>query len=139
MEEADKRYVNVDNTLYSLIIHLCLICCREVASPFWRSLSDGLRQGRVERWFPVISYMGQGTPNCCVETHPLVVLLQVFEFVQLPELFYAGSHGMDIMGPADGCNGFKATGTRGKDKKVCQHPFSVPIPVIFCQPSFKLE
>ncbi len=131
--------MNVDNTLYSLIIHLCLICCREVASPFWRSLSDGLRQGRVERWFPVISYMGQGTPNCCVETHPLVVLLQVFEFVQLPELFYAGSHGMDIMGPADGCNGFKATGTRGKDKKVCQHPFSVPIPVIFCQPSFKLE
>jgi len=36
-----------------------------------------------------------------------LVLSQVFEFVQLPELFYAGSHGMDRMGPADGCNGFK--------------------------------
>jgi hypothetical protein len=108
----------------------------EVASPFWRSLSDRLRQGRVERW---CSLTHVWTPNYCVETHPLVVLLQVFEFVQLPELFYAGSHGMDIMGPADGCNGFKATGTRSKDKEVCQHPFSVHVPVIFCQPSFKLE
>jgi len=49
------------------------------------------------------------------------VFSQVYEFVQLPELFYAGSHGMDIMGPADGCNGFKASGTLAKDKKVnCQ-------------------
>jgi trehalose 6-phosphate phosphatase len=45
---------------------------------------------------------------------------KVFEFVQLPELFYAGSHGMDRMGPADGCNGFKAAGTQAKDTKVCQ-------------------
>lgn len=28
------------------------------------------------------------------------VLRQVFEFVKLAELYYAGSHGMDIKGPA---------------------------------------
>ncbi|MCO5613328.1 hypothetical protein L7F22_067604 [Adiantum nelumboides] len=37
---------------------------------------------------------------------------KVYEFVQLPELYYAGSHGMDIMGPAEGCGGCKAQGTR---------------------------
>lgn len=30
---------------------------------------------------------------------------KVFDFVQLSELYYAGSHGMDIMGPAHGTNG----------------------------------
>jgi trehalose 6-phosphate phosphatase len=80
----------------------------------------------VATYFPTAIISGRGRQK-------------VFEFVQLPELFYAGSHGMDIMGPADGCNGFKATGTRSKDKEVCQHPFSVHVPVIFCQPSFKLE
>ncbi|KAJ7298295.1 hypothetical protein O6H91_Y005300 [Diphasiastrum complanatum] len=44
---------------------------------------------------------------------------KVYEFVQLAELFYAGSHGMDIMGPAEGCNGVKVDGTRGMDEKVC--------------------
>jgi hypothetical protein len=44
--------------------------------------------------------------------------VQVYEFVQLAELYYAGSHGMDIMGPADATNGFKAKGTRVKDKMV---------------------
>ncbi|KAL2650380.1 hypothetical protein R1flu_018508 [Riccia fluitans] len=42
---------------------------------------------------------------------------KVYDFVQLAELYYAGSHGMDIMGPAEGCNGFKASGTRGKDSR----------------------
>ncbi|KAH7293494.1 hypothetical protein KP509_28G028300 [Ceratopteris richardii] len=37
---------------------------------------------------------------------------KVYEFVQLPELYYAGSHGMDIMGPAEGCGGHKIQGTR---------------------------
>jgi hypothetical protein len=58
-----------------------------------------------------------------------LVLSQVFEFVQLPELFYAGSHGMDRMGPADGCNGFKAAGTQAKDTKVCQDWFP-PCPML---------
>lgn len=42
----------------------------------------------------------------------------MYDFVQLAELYYAGSHGMDIMGPAEDCNGFQAVGTRSKDKKV---------------------
>ncbi|MCO5564756.1 hypothetical protein L7F22_018424 [Adiantum nelumboides] len=42
---------------------------------------------------------------------------KVYEFVHLAELYYAGSHGMDIMGPAEGCNGFKADGLQAKDSK----------------------
>ncbi|MCO5574936.1 hypothetical protein L7F22_028731 [Adiantum nelumboides] len=42
---------------------------------------------------------------------------KVYEFVRLPELYYAGSHGMDIMGPAEGCNGFKAHGAKAVDEK----------------------
>lgn len=42
---------------------------------------------------------------------------KVYEFVHLPELYYAGSHGMDIMGPAEGCNGYKADGLQTKDSK----------------------
>lgn len=32
--------------------------------------------------------------------------MQVYEFVGLSELYYAGSHGMDIMSPAKGSAGF---------------------------------
>ncbi|KAH7387233.1 hypothetical protein KP509_16G012000 [Ceratopteris richardii] len=42
---------------------------------------------------------------------------KVYDFVQLSELYYAGSHGMDIMGPAQGCHGFKAQGTKALDEK----------------------
>eukprot|EP00250_Pteridium_aquilinum_P035371 c9264_g1_i1 orf=515-1564(-) len=42
---------------------------------------------------------------------------KVYEFVHLAELYYAGSHGMDIMGPAEGCNGHKADGLQIKDSK----------------------
>lgn len=42
---------------------------------------------------------------------------KVYEFVHLAELYYAGSHGMDIMGPAEGCNGYKADGLQIKDAK----------------------
>jgi hypothetical protein len=45
-------------------------------------------------------------------------LEQVFEFVQLAELYYAGSHGMDIMGPAKSSDGFRVKGTKTRDKKV---------------------
>jgi hypothetical protein len=31
--------------------------------------------------------------------------VQVFEFVKLAELYYAGSHGMDIKGPAKSSSG----------------------------------
>lgn len=38
--------------------------------------------------------------------------------MQLPELYYAGSHGMDIMGPASGCKGHKSQGKKMSDDKV---------------------
>jgi trehalose 6-phosphate phosphatase len=41
------------------------------------------------------------------------VLVQVFEFVKLAELYYAGSHGMDIKGPAN-----KASSRHAKANKV---------------------
>ncbi|KAH7295684.1 hypothetical protein KP509_27G060700 [Ceratopteris richardii] len=42
---------------------------------------------------------------------------KVFDFVGLSELYYAGSHGMDIMGPAQGSNGIKASGVKSYDGK----------------------
>jgi trehalose 6-phosphate phosphatase len=42
---------------------------------------------------------------------------KVYEFVQLSELYYAGSHGMDIMGPAKSSDGFRVKGTKSRDKK----------------------
>ncbi|KAI5056666.1 hypothetical protein GOP47_0028484 [Adiantum capillus-veneris] len=42
---------------------------------------------------------------------------KVFDFIGLSELYYAGSHGMDIMGPAQGCNGIKASGEKAYDGK----------------------
>lgn len=50
-------------------------------------------------------------------TRPLFPI-QVYEFVQLAELYYAGSHGMDIMGPAKSSDGFRVKGTKCRDKKV---------------------
>lgn len=47
-----------------------------------------------------------------------VSLEQVYDFVQLSELYYAGSHGMDIMGPATNSDGFRVKGTKSRDKKV---------------------
>jgi trehalose 6-phosphate phosphatase len=57
----------------------------------------------VATFFPTAIISGRARPK-------------VYEFVQLAELYYAGSHGMDIMGPADGTNGFRAQGTQVKDK-----------------------
>jgi hypothetical protein len=45
-------------------------------------------------------------------------LEQVEQFVQLTELYYAGSHGMDIVGPAKSSDGFRVKGTKARDKKV---------------------
>lgn len=42
---------------------------------------------------------------------------KVYDFVQLSELYYAGSHGMDIMGPANGSDGFRVKGIKARDKK----------------------
>ncbi|KAG0591229.1 hypothetical protein M758_1G156100 [Ceratodon purpureus] len=59
---------------------------------------------------------------------------KVYDFVQLSELYYAGSHGMDIMGPAKSSSGYKVSGTRVKDKKgndvVFFQPASEYLPVV---------
>jgi trehalose 6-phosphate phosphatase len=53
------------------------------------------------------------------------VLRQVFEFVKLAELYYAGSHGMDIKGPAKASRHNKA-----KAKGVLFQPASEFLPMI---------
>lgn len=42
---------------------------------------------------------------------------KVYDFVRLAELYYAGSHGMDIMGPAEGCTGVTINGAKVLDAK----------------------
>ncbi|TVU01052.1 hypothetical protein EJB05_53505 [Eragrostis curvula] len=61
---------------------------------------------------------------------------KVFDFVKLTELYYAGSHGMDIMGPVgkSGCvnnhsNGSNSSHKQGKDLKIFQ-PASEFLPII---------
>lgn len=43
---------------------------------------------------------------------------QVYEFVGLPELYYAGSHGMDIMGPVRPISKDQTNCIRSYDKQV---------------------
>jgi trehalose 6-phosphate phosphatase len=61
-------------------------------------------------------------------------LEQVEQFVQLTELYYAGSHGMDIVGPAKSSDGFRVKGTKARDKKgndlVAFQPASEYLPLI---------
>ena len=42
----------------------------------------------------------------------------MYEFVKLAELYYTGSHDMDIMGLAKSSNGSKANCTKTRNKKV---------------------
>lgn len=58
---------------------------------------------------------------------------KVFEFVQLPELYYAGSHGMDIMGPAEARDSRKKDETKSKEIKgkiVSYQPASEYLPLM---------
>lgn len=74
----------------------------------------------VARYFPTAIITGRGAAK-------------VYEFVKLAELYYAGSHGMDIMGPAKSSNGSKANCTRTTDKKggvVLYQPASEFLPMI---------
>lgn len=56
-----------------------------------------------------------GGYNLLVLIFDYVLFVQVYEFVGLTELYYAGSHGMDIMGPIrqsildDHANCFRST------------------------------
>ena len=52
--------------------------------------------------------------------------MQVFEFVKLAELYYAGSHGMDIKGPAKA----SSRHAKAKAKGVVFQPASEFLPMI---------
>jgi len=77
-----------------------------VANPDRAVMSDEMRAvvKDLATCFPTAIISGRARPK-------------VYEFVQLSELYYAGSHGMDIVGPAKSSSGFKVTGSRSQDKK----------------------
>jgi len=55
-------------------------------------------------------------------------MLQVYNFVRLSQLYYAGSHGMDIKGPGKG-------GKSRKVSSICQNLFLFSLVIIpFCSP-----
>ncbi|XP_062192881.1 probable trehalose-phosphate phosphatase 6 [Phragmites australis] len=78
-------------------------------------MSDTMRQAvrSVAKHFPTAIVSGR----CCDK---------VFEFVKLAELYYAGSHGMDIKGPAKASRHTKAA----KAKRVLFQPASQFLPMI---------
>eukprot|EP01018_Ginkgo_biloba_P038277 Gb_27538 [translate_table: standard] len=94
-----------------------------VEDPDQAYMSDAMRDTvrNVARYFPTAIISGR-----CRD--------KVYEFVQLAELYYAGSHGMDIMGPAKGSRGYKAKCFRTSDKKgkdvVLYQPASEFLPMI---------
>ncbi|XP_024541253.1 probable trehalose-phosphate phosphatase C isoform X1 [Selaginella moellendorffii] len=98
MEGAKKKkvaiFLDYDGTLSPI-----------VENPEQAFMSDEMRAAvkQVALRFPTAIISGRGRDK-------------VKNFVQLSELYYAGSHGMDIMGPADACDGVTVEGTRGKDE-----------------------
>ncbi|RZR84962.1 hypothetical protein BHM03_00011884, partial [Ensete ventricosum] len=79
-----------------------------------KAFSDSHRERQMQ---------GQGASPCLPLLAPDVIT--VFSFVQLRELYYAGSHGMDIRGPV------KATKhTKAKAKAVSFQPASEFLPMI---------
>jgi hypothetical protein len=48
----------------------------------------------------VIVIHQSGSIDRCIDKTVLLVVVQVYSFVDLSELYYAGSHGMDIKGPS---------------------------------------
>ncbi|KAJ7529628.1 hypothetical protein O6H91_15G059100 [Diphasiastrum complanatum] len=96
-KEAEKKQVAVfldyDGTLSPI-----------VEDPDQAYMSDEMRSTirKVATYFPTAIITGRRRDK-------------VYDFVQLAELYYAGSHGMDIMGPAEGCNGVKANGFKDKN------------------------
>ncbi|EEF29812.1 probable trehalose-phosphate phosphatase F isoform X1 [Ricinus communis] len=86
-----------------------------VDDPDQALMSDDMRSAvrNVAKYFPTAIISGRSRDK-------------VFELVGLTELYYAGSHGMDIMGPInnsvsnDHANGIKSTDQQGKDVNLFQ-------------------
>ncbi|KAH0979092.1 hypothetical protein GBA52_006269 [Prunus armeniaca] len=95
-----------------------------VDNPDCAFMSDAMRAAvrRVAKHFPTAIISGRSHDK-------------VYEFVGLKELYYAGSHGMDIMGPVrqstadDHKNGFRTTDKQGKDVNLFQ-PAAEFLPMI---------
>ncbi|KAI5346872.1 hypothetical protein L3X38_014751 [Prunus dulcis] len=95
-----------------------------VDNPDCAFMSDAMRAAvrRVAKHFPTAIISGRSHDK-------------VYEFVGLKELYYAGSHGMDIMGPGrqstadDHRNGFRTTDKQGKDVNLFQ-PAAEFLPMI---------
>ncbi|XP_021823470.1 trehalose-phosphate phosphatase A isoform X1 [Prunus avium] len=95
-----------------------------VDNPDCAFMSDAMRAAvkRVAKHFPTAIISGRSHDK-------------VYEFVGLKELYYAGSHGMDIMGPVrqstadDHRNGFTTTDKQGKDVNLFQ-PAAEFLPMI---------
>ncbi|XP_042435978.1 probable trehalose-phosphate phosphatase 6 isoform X2 [Zingiber officinale] len=85
-----------------------------VDDPDCAFMSDAMREAvrDVARHFPTAIVSGR-----CRD--------KVFNFVQLRELYYAGSHGMDIKGPSK-----QTKRTNSKDKSVSFQPASEHLPMI---------
>ncbi|GKV17593.1 hypothetical protein SLEP1_g28073 [Rubroshorea leprosula] len=94
-----------------------------VENPDCAFMSNEMRAAvqKVAMYFPTAIVSGRSRDKVC-------------EFVGLTELYYAGSHGMDIVGPvrqsiSDGPNCVKSTDKQGKDVNLFQ-PASEFLPMI---------
>ncbi|XP_050376659.1 probable trehalose-phosphate phosphatase F [Argentina anserina] len=72
-------------------------------------MSDDMREAvrNVAKYFPTAIISGRNRDK-------------VYELVGLTELYYAGSHGMDIMGPVTNTNSLNSTDQQGKEVKLFQ-------------------
>lgn len=96
-----------------------------VSNPDRAFMSSGMRTAvsNVAKHFPTAIISGRSRDKVC-------------DFVALPELYYAGSHGMDIMGPVQRCgscsdhsNSIRTTDKQGKEVILFQ-PASEFLPMI---------
>lgn len=65
----------------------------------------------------MLSYI-LGLSLICTETWSALPCVQVYDFVGLTELYYAGSHGMDILGPVRPMSNDHLNCIRSTDKQV---------------------
>lgn len=72
-------------------------------------MSDAMREAvrNVAKYFPTAIISGRNRDK-------------VYDLVGLTELYYAGSHGMDIMGPVTNTNSVNSTDQQGKEVKLFQ-------------------
>ncbi|CAL9100505.1 unnamed protein product [Musa textilis] len=119
MSDSVRSFSRCDSSARRVLLlsltRVFLLCSDEGGSARRsKAFSDSHRERQMQ---------GQGASPCLPLLGPDVIT--VFSFVQLRELYYAGSHGMDIRGPV------KATKhTKAKAKAVSFQPASEFLPMI---------